>query len=343
MSRTVRFATFNVALYRSAPGRLLADLSTPDDPQARTVAEVIQHLRPDVLLLCEFDYDPEGRALALFQDNYLRIGRHGAAPLRYPHALALPSNTGLPSGLDLNRDGVAGGPDDALGFGAFPGQYAFALLSRYPLDLAGLRSFRTLLWRDLPGARLPEDWYPPPALERLPLSSKNHIDLPVRLPKGTVHVLAAHPVPPAFDGPERRNARRNFDEIRLLAEYLSPHPGPWLRDDAGRSGGLAAGERFVIMGDLNADPARGGSLEGAMGQLLDHPRLHRDAADGPLTPTGSAGRDTADWGLRVDYVLPSRDLAVSAAGVFWPPPGDELVRLLGGSDHRPVWVDVAIP
>ncbi len=339
----IRFATFNAALYRPAPGRLIADLSTPADPQAQAVAETIQRLRPDVLLLCEFDHDPAGRALALFQDNYLRIGHHGAAPLYYPHALAAPSNTGLPSGLDLNRDGVVGGPDDALGFGAFPGQYAFAVLSRYPLELARSRSFRTLLWRDLPDARLPDGWYPPLALERLPLSSKNHLDLPVRLPGGRVHILAAHPTPPAFDGPERRNARRNFDELRLLAELLSPNPGPWLVDDAGQPGGLNPEEQFVIMGDLNADPARGGSLEGAMGQLLDHPRVHWQAAKGALAPTGAAGRDTADWGLRVDYVLPSRDLTVTASGVYWPPPGDPQTRLLAGSDHRLVWVDVAMP
>ena len=62
---TVRFASFNVHLYRDTPGQLLADLSAADDQleadasdrQIRAVAEIIQRVRPDVLLLNEFDYD----------------------------------------------------------------------------------------------------------------------------------------------------------------------------------------------------------------------------------------------------------------------------------------------
>jgi hypothetical protein len=60
--RSARFATFNASLNRVAEGELVADLSTPDDVQAQAVAEVIQRVRPDVLLINEFDFDAEGLA-----------------------------------------------------------------------------------------------------------------------------------------------------------------------------------------------------------------------------------------------------------------------------------------
>ena len=58
--------------------------------------------------------------------------------------------------------------------------------------------------------------------------------------------------------------------------------------------------------------------------------------------------DTAPGNLRADYVLPSRALRVTDAGVFWPEQADPLFRLTGvfpfpSSDHRLVWVDVRVP
>ena len=53
----VRFATFNASLNRSNAGEVITDLSTPDNEQAKAVAEIIQRNNPDVLLLNEFDYD----------------------------------------------------------------------------------------------------------------------------------------------------------------------------------------------------------------------------------------------------------------------------------------------
>ena len=53
---TNRFATFNASLNRSSAGQALADLSAPGNAQAAAVAEIIQRVRPDVLLINEFDY-----------------------------------------------------------------------------------------------------------------------------------------------------------------------------------------------------------------------------------------------------------------------------------------------
>ena len=219
----VRFATFNASLNRATAGALRADLSTPGNVQAGTVAEIIQRARPDVLLINEFDFDPE--AARLFQENYLSVGRNGAQPIVYQYRFIAPSNTGVASGFDLDNDGFVvtvpgalGYGNDALGFGAFPGQFGMVVYSRFPIDLDGVRTFQHFLWKDMPGAMLPDDattvapadWYSPAELAVFPLSSKSHWDLPVRIGTRTVHFLASHPTPPVFDGPEDRNGRRNY-------------------------------------------------------------------------------------------------------------------------------------
>jgi hypothetical protein len=367
----VRFATFNASLNRGAAGGLVADLSTPDNPQAANVAEVIQRVRPDVLLVNEFDHDPDGTALALFQDNYLSVPHNGARPIRYPYRFTAPSNTGVPSGHDLNNDGTVGGPDDAYGFGLFPGQFGMAVYSKYPIDLPRVRTFQLFRWQDLPGALLPDGWYSPEELADFRLSSKSHWDLPIRIGRRTVHLLVSHPTPPVFDGPEDRNGRRNHDEIRFWADYVSPHRARYIYDDDGRLGGLRPGARFVVAGDLNADPYDGDSVPGAAQQLLDHPlvssRFVPASEGGPaasdrqgganLAHVGDPRHDTADFAdtepgnLRVDYVLPSRGLKATGGRVFWPTPEDPLFRLVGDfdpglpggfptSDHRLVWLDI---
>jgi hypothetical protein len=208
----LRIATFNASLNRAADGELVVDLSTPDDPQAREVAEVVQRARPDVLLVNEFDFAPA--AVDLFRDNYLEVGQNGAEPIEYPYAFIAPSNTGVPSGFDLNNDGAVGGPDDALGFGAFAGQYGMLVLSRFPLGET--RTFQRFRWQDLPGARIPAGFYSADELAVLPLSSKSHWDVPVDVGGRTVHVLAAHPPPPHVDGPGGRKRLRHPDVIALL-------------------------------------------------------------------------------------------------------------------------------
>jgi len=390
----LRMASFNVSMFRSSEGELAADLADADDEEqdeeVRNVAEIIQRQRPDVLLLNEFDYDAEGVALQGFQDNFLAVGQGGADPIEYPYAMVFASNTGIASGFDLNNDGVIGESgreygEDAFGFGVFPGQYGFALVSKYPIDTEAVRTFQKFRWADMPGALLPDkldtpepaDWYSPEELEVFRLSSKNHVDVPVIVNGRAVHVLASHPTPPGFDGPEDRNGKRNHDEIRFWADYVSPGKrSSYIYDDDGERGGLRPGAAFVVMGDLNADPADDGNgIPGAAGQIVEHPfvRDPQPASAGAVeaselqggvneTHDGDPALDTADFSdgpgsggnLRVDYVLPSRPLRPTDAGVFWPVQDDPLFRLTGvydpsytngfpSSDHRMVWVDLVVP
>jgi hypothetical protein len=375
----VRFATFNCSLNRSFAGELIFDLSTPDNDQAQAVAEIIQRVDADVLLLNEFDFDLGGAAISLFQENYLSVSQNGAQPVEYPFVFFRPSsaasNTGIASGFDLDNNGeivrdpnAPGYGEDSLGFGAFAGQFAMVLLSKFPIREEEARTFQFFLWKEMPGALLPdfpEDWYSPDELEVFRLSSKNHWDVPIQIGGRVVHVLASHPTPPVFDGQEDRNGRRNHDEIRLWADYVVPSRSGYIVDDQGTPGGLGFNDAFVVMGDQNADPNDGDSVAHAIRQLLDLKRVNttvtptsegrieaaelQDAAnDTHVTP---AATDTADFpdeapasgNLRVDYVLPPRDLKIIDAGVFWPTTDDPLFPLVvESSDHRLVWVDLMI-
>jgi hypothetical protein len=78
--------------------------------------------------------------LSLTQTNFLSANT--AEPIDYPYYYNAPSNTGIPSGFDLNNDGSIGGPDDAFGFGVFPGQYGFIVLSKYEIDMDDVRTFQ---------------------------------------------------------------------------------------------------------------------------------------------------------------------------------------------------------
>lgn len=140
-----------------------------------------------MLLINEFDYVPDNLAATLFQQNYLGVSQNGAPPISYPYVYVAPSNTGVPSGFDLNNNGVVSGPDDAYGFGFFPGQFGMALFSKYPIDMANVRTFQTFLWKDMPGALLPDDpntaspadWYNSEELAVFRFSSKSHWDMPI--------------------------------------------------------------------------------------------------------------------------------------------------------------------
>lgn len=381
----LRVATFNASLNRETLGELAEDLSTPDDPQAQRIAEIIQRVRPDVLLLNEFDHDPA--AVDLFRDNYLEVGHNGARPIRYRYAFIDESNTGvLPDvEVDFDNDGTFARPGDAFGFGFFPGQFGMLVLSKYPIRRDRVRTFQTFLWKDMPGALLPDnpetpepgDYYTEKELDVFRLSSKSHWDVPIRVGRRTVHLLASHPTPPVFDDPViDQNGRRNHDEIRFWSDYVRPWRGRYIYDDEGRRGGLHPWASFVIAGDQNADPFDGDSTGDAIDQLLDNWRVNdrfvpssegaaQDAIDDGgvnLDHVGDPAHDTADFGddppfgagnLRVDYVLPSRRLRVLGGGVFWPTEDDPLFRLVGdddpdagvplSSDHRMVWLDLKVP
>lgn len=309
-------ATWNLALARPGPGLLLRDIRRDAEPRLDAITAALAKVAPDVLLVHGVDHDHDLITLATLRDRIARDGPH------YPHLFALRPNSGWPTGLDMDGDGRRGGPGDAQGYGAFSGQGGMALLSRFPIATEAARDWSALLWRDLPGALLPEaDGRPFPSEEAQAvqrLSSVGHWAVPVETPAGRLTILAFHAAPPVFDGPEDRNGRRNADEIVLWRHILD-----------GRFGAAPA-PPFVIAGVANLDPGRGEGRHDAIRALLADPRLQD-----PLP-----GRATARWPqtgpLRVSYLLPSADLTVVGAGVH-PASRDDLT-----GPHRLVWVDLAL-
>lgn len=324
----LRIATFSPDLSRDGPGLLLRDLGRKD-AQIAAVVQVIAAARPDILLLTDFDWDDEGRALDAL------TGRLAAAGLDYPHRFAARPNAGMATDLDLNGDGRLGSADDAQGFGRFPGQGGMAILSRHPIG--PVTDHSAFLWRDLPGNLMPPLPGAVGAIRRL--SSTGHWDATITANGQPLHLLAMSATPPVFDGPEDLNGRRNHDELAFWLTHLPDAP-------------------FVLAGNLNLDPKDSEGRPGALARIMAHvsdplPRSAGGAAAGGGVNAGHKGDpalDTGDWpderapgNLRVDYVLPQKGLKVLDAGVFWPADGPLAKAALAASAHRLVWLDLDWP
>ena len=341
----IRFATFNSSLNRKSAGELTTELKSGQSQAADKIAEVIGWVQPDVLLLQELDKGQDQENLEIFYQDYLRPYLTLKSS-RLPYRYHFESNTGVPTAFDLDRDQKLHGPGDAQGFGTHAGQYGFAILSKLPFDAQAIHSFQKLLWKAKHRHNLDQiktgkqDWYSQKSQEVLRLSSKNHVMVPLSFGQTEIWIIGSHPTPPVFDGAEDRNGWRNYDEIGLVKQLIDGKPT--VTSDRGQQVGLKASSNFVIMGDLNADPSRGDGRPGAIQQLLDHPRVQPSTANGNAVPAAmgvdeKTRFDTASFGLRVDYVLPSKTMNIHANGICRAP-------LIGGkpvTDHHLVWVDAS--
>ena len=147
----LRVASFNVSFNRCegglrAPcldGGMQGALASPNYRPGRQVAEILQRVRPDVVLLNEFNFDATGATADLFQTNFLSIGQDvsgadtASEPIEYPYRYLAPVNTGVASGFDLDNNGTVATElgtgaygNDAFGFGEFPGRYGMLVLSQ---------------------------------------------------------------------------------------------------------------------------------------------------------------------------------------------------------------------
>lgn len=369
----LRVATVNGSLYRDAAGVLATELESGESKQAVQLAALIQIIRPDILLVNEIDYDADHRAVEAFRKLYLAHDQitpqnETTQALDFPYFYAGPVNTGVNSGMDLGIDGKLNGLDDNWGFGRYEGQYGMVVLSRFPIQTAKIRSFQKFRWAQLTNPKQPvvpetgKPYYSDAAWQALRLSSKSHWDVPIDVDGKELHILASHPTPPAFDGPEKRNGCRNHDEIRLWVDYLSGGDvADTLVDDNGTPGGLDANAPFVLLGDLNSDPTDGSGNANAIRSLLQHPRVTdpqpksrgavlaaRTLAGKNIEHRGDPALDTSQFevssvgNLRVDFCLPSSNVQTKASGVFWPVPGERGASLMDVSDHRLVWVDIQL-
>lgn len=347
---TIRIATFNASMdgsnyvergQRPKGDELALRLAHGNEQQIKNVAEIIQIVRPDILLINEFDYiaDPK-KGVEKLLSNYLGQSQSGQKPIEYSYYFVAPVNTGVATGLDLDKDGVASDIGaDAFGFGFYPGQYGMVLLSRFPIQVDKVRTFQNFLWKDMPGSLLPlirdeknQPWYNEKAQSILRLSSKSHWDVPIKVGEKEINILASHPTPPVFDGKENRNGKRNHDEVRFWVDYLNGKD--YFYDDQGNKGKFA-GTRFVVLGDLNASFTDGDSYGASIYDLAKHEKVNFS-----LVPQSEGGKQarldnknaathTAGWGMRADYVLPSNEgFDVKGGEVFWPNKGNPHYRLI---------------
>ncbi|MDA7423547.1 endonuclease/exonuclease/phosphatase family protein [Thalassococcus lentus] len=263
--------------------------------------ELLNAAAADVLLLTDIDFDAGQAALAALNDSM-------AFP--YPHVFSKRPNSGLPTGLDLDKDGFLGGPRDAQGYGWFSGQGGQAILSRWPIRLRA--DYSDTLWQDSPNTAMRSE---DTGRDVQRLSSTAHWAVEIAAPLGEFTLLTVGATPPVFDGPEDRNGRRNRDEVLLWHHVL------------GGTFGEPIDGAAVVLGNLNLDPTRGDGIRDAVRDLLQNQRL-RD----PLP-----GLPTVEWDkvgkMRVSYVLPTTEFRVIAAGVI--PPEE------GAGPHGLVWADLA--
>lgn len=369
-NNTIRVAAFNIGLDQSREvGVLREKLLKGDYIAAQKSAEIIQRVRPDILLINEIDGNDKKATLKVYQEKYLETPMNKQKAISYPHVFMSGCNTGVDSGVKFRGQSEG---TDRFGFGYYDGQYCMAVLSKYPIFTEQAHTFQKLLWKDMPDPWLPalndESWYSDKGLEHFRLSSKTHGDIPININGKILHVLMSHPTPPVFDGEEDRNGQRNYDEVKFWQYYINGNTS-WLKNDLGNKvSGLTANQRFVIMGDLNANMAEGSTSARngmrSIESLIHDPRVasgFSEKKDSRHIPQSFGGTEndtegqygkyhTAAWRMRADYVLPSTfGLETVGSGVFWPKKDEALAPLVtqtdespSSSDHRLVWVDLKI-
>ena len=330
-AETLRIATYHTELSRKGPGLLLRDILRGEDPQVQSVVAIIAKLEPDILVLQGIDYDQDQVTLTALRDAI------GDAGVSYPHMFARMPNAGLPSGADLDGDGRLGEPEDAHSYGWFAGEGGQAILSRFAIVAPDAQDFSAMLWSDMPKPLWPQEAMPGQTVQRL--SSRGHWVVPIDLGPTRLNLMTFHATTPVFDGPEDRNGRRNHDEIVFWQHYLDGGFGP-----------IPEGP-FVLAGNANLDPVDGEGRKAAILGLLNDPRLQDPRPRGPGAPNtpghqGDPTLDTVTWpqpgNLRVSYLLPSADVTVTDAGVYWPLNGPASEEATTASRHRLVWVDITL-
>lgn len=221
-----------------------------------------------------------------------------------------------------------------MAYGRYPGAEGMAVLSKLPLGQ--ITDYSGFIWADLPQNLSPDT---DPALRRLQrLSTSGHFQIPVILPEGrSLALLAFAATPPVFDGINDRNGKRNHDEAAFWSHLIAgdlPFDPPQ--------------PPFIVIGKPNLDPKDGDGLPAAITTLMQQMQDPAPKGDASRIDAGQRGDprlDTALFadigGLRLDQILPSKDIEILKAGVLWPKADDPLAAILAtASDHRPVWAEI---
>lgn len=219
------------------------------------------------------------------------------------------------------------------------------------------------------GMKQGDNWFTDEEWSKFRLSSKNHVDVPIKISKGgkeyTYHFLLSHPTPAAFELAAKVNEKRNAAEISFWDYYIGKDGvnNSFIYDDNGNTGGIQdPNARFFIMGDQNADPSSGAKTnKDAIYNLLSNSKVHKDYHNvktgdqetlNNKVPHSNGGKNfpdqsnkpahpfkqqmTAVFRKRVDYSVPSANMNSISNGVFWPDTNEPYYNLFVDSLFNPV-------
>ena len=362
-SQRIRLGQFNL---REMSTDKLVD---PADEQANAAAEILARFAPDIVSVNELQFDLQdtptpgmpGASPATARGSFdvegadnarrlaERIAAAGGADI-YPHTLLFFGNSGLWwEGDTLGEDWYL-----LRGWGEFRGRFNTAVLSRFPILVDQVRVITELAWQDVPGNCIAqmesEIGIGVPA--GFPLFEKALHIVPIQIGDQVLDLILHHPVTPAFDP---INPYRNHDELlalRLLLDGELPGEAP-----------LSADAKFVILGDLNADPDDGDGIPGSIQQILDHPSVvssfpagsgtaghngqHNSYLSGCGRDDGSTVDDpTVKFQLQLDYILPSTTVGEPLESLLFFPDyqtaREDFDLACRASDHRFLYSDLAI-
>ena len=297
----VRFATFNASLNRSNAGDLGAELAVPGSAQPATIAEIIQQDPTRRPADQRVRLRRPGTPRQTFQDNYLsdrsEVGAH-ADRVPVPVSSRRRTRGSPPASIWTSGAPATCVPNDAFGFGFFPGQFGMVVL----LDV----SDRHGRGSDLPA--LPVEGHarratcptiPARRTRRLVLCRRSWTCSGCR-PRATgtadqignkvVHFLTSHPTPPVFDGPRIATGRETTTRSGSGRTTSSRHaPGT-----STTTTGCPADCRRVTCSSSPETRTRirtTGTAPGAAQQLLDHPMINTK-----VTPDSEGGPE--QWPFR---------------------------------------------
>lgn len=353
-SSTLTVATVDAALSGDQDGAMLDSLRSGNNEEAKGLAKSLQSARPDVVVLTGMDVDSSAATVDALREQYLEKPQEGTESINYSFVFAPQTNSGVASGADLDGDGTVGGPGDALGYGAFEGQESMVVLSRLPIDTSAVRTFDSMLWKDLPGNQVEQAGYSSLVADTLPLQSTSLWDVPLSVGGSTVHVLATSATP--ADGSDAAEEKRHRDQLSFLSRYSSGDESlKSIVDDQGRPGPLASSARTVVAGSLGADADQAQVGSPAVQGFLDR------AGAGTVAPSWGASHSSEAtpfvWSAplrklladsarstrigvqdsgRLDYVVPSKEMRTLVSGL-----AKAATDQTTGVTSRLVWVSLS--
>jgi hypothetical protein len=341
----------------------------PQDEELTAAAEVIARFAPDIVDINELQYDIENLPVAGMPgvpmpavqgafdggaQNARRLADRVQAnnpDAQYNDTLTTLGN----SGFYWQGDTLGESSFVLRGWGEWRGRHNTGVLSRYPILRDQVRIITDFAWEDLPGnsiaAMTAATGIAVPS--GFPLFEKSLNIIPIQVEEHVLYLVLLHPVPPAF---EAINPYRNHDELLGLSLFLQgalPGVEP-----------LPADAKYIVMGDLNADPEDGdGSIAGAIEQVIDNPAVvawfpsgagfkgqngqYNTYLSGCGYDDGSVVTDPSTrWQMQLDYILPAPSIGTPLEGaVFWPdheqnrPDFDLACR---ASDHKFLYADIEL-